>query len=97
MSKDIKNNQIPYSLGGQSPNWKIIILQIFTHRSESSEPLGKLPSLQFWQQGENFPKHLALKSSRAELQKLHKTGKSRFYSIRGCSPVMGPKARAVTS
>ena len=38
-------NQIPYPPGGQLTNWKIIILQRFSHRSESSEPHVRLPSL----------------------------------------------------
>lgn len=36
-------NQIPYPLGGRITNWRIIISQKFSHRSESCEPLIKLP------------------------------------------------------
>ena len=37
-------NQIPYLLSGRSTKWKRIILQSFSHRSESSEPHVRLPS-----------------------------------------------------
>ena len=36
-------------LGGQTINWKIIIPQKFSHRSESFEPHSRLPSLGVWQ------------------------------------------------
>ena len=34
-----RHSQIPYLLGGQPTNWKIIILQKYSHRSESSGPM----------------------------------------------------------
>ena len=47
-------NQIPYPLGGRITNWRIIISQKFSHRSESCEPLIKLPRLGVWY-GEEDP------------------------------------------
>ena len=38
-------NEIPYPPGGWPTNWKIIISQRFSHRSESWEPYVRLPSL----------------------------------------------------
>ena len=38
-------NQIPYALDRLCTNWKIIIPQTFSHRSQSSEPHIRLPSL----------------------------------------------------
>ena len=35
----------PYLLGGQLTSWKVITSQRFSHRSESSEPHIKLPTL----------------------------------------------------
>ena len=54
-------NQIPYPLGRQLTNWKIIILQGFSHRSKSSEPQVRLLNLGIWHQKQKFPKHLALR------------------------------------
>ena len=42
-------------------NWKIIILQRFSHRSESPEPQVRLLNLGIWHQKQEFPKHLALR------------------------------------
>ena len=49
-------NQIPYPPGGWPTNQKIIILQEFSHRSESSEPHIRLPSLGIWYLGEGAPR-----------------------------------------
>ena len=68
--------------GGQPANWKIIIPQKFSHRSESSEPHVRLPSLGVWQQEEELPETLALKASRVWLQEFHRTGGNR-NSTRG--------------
>ena len=63
-------NQIPYLPGRQPKNWKIITLQRFSHRSESTWPHLRLPSLGVWHWP---PEHLALKANRAWLQELHKS------------------------
>ena len=42
-------------------DWIIIILQRLSHRSESSEPHVRLPSLEVWHWKEEPQEHLALK------------------------------------
>ena len=61
----MRYNHIPYPPGGLPTNWKIIITQRFSHRSESSEPQARLLSLGVWHQEEEPLEHLALKASRA--------------------------------
>ena len=78
----LQYNQIPYLLGGLPTNWKIIISQKFSHRSESSEPHFRVPSLGVWHWGEKPPEHLTLKASRDSVQELHTTGENRFHSKR---------------
>ena len=56
-------NQIPSPSGGWPTSWRIIILQKFSHRSESSEPHARLPCIGFWHQEEEPSEHLALKAS----------------------------------
>ena len=46
-------NQILYLPGGWLTNWKIIILQKFSHRSDSCEPQVSLSSLGVWHGEEN--------------------------------------------
>ena len=60
-------NQISHPMGGQLTAWKIITLQSFSYRKESSEPRVRHPSLGWgvWQWEEQ---HLALKASGAWLQ-----------------------------
>ena len=41
---DLWYNQIPHPPGGHPTNWRVIILQRFSHRSESSEPHIRIPS-----------------------------------------------------
>ena len=57
-------NQISHPMGGQLTAWKIITLQSFSYRKESSEPRVRHPSLGWgvWQWEEQ---HLALKASGA--------------------------------
>ena len=62
-------NHIPYLL---PTNWKVIISQRFSHRSESFEPQVRLPSLGMWHWEEEPPEHLALKASGLECR--HSTG-----------------------
>ena len=69
----LRNNQIPYPLGGRPTNWRTIISQKFSHRSESSELHVRLPSLGVWHWEEDCPEHLALKASGAWVQELHRT------------------------
>ena len=54
-------NQIPYPLGGRITNWRIIILEKFSNRSESYEPHIRLPRLGVWYGEEDPPEHLTLK------------------------------------
>ena len=37
-------NQLQYSLGGWTTNWRVVVLQRFSHRSESSEPHVNCPA-----------------------------------------------------
>ena len=48
---------MPYLPCGKFINWKIIIPQKFSHRSESSEPQIRLPSLEVWQWEEEPPRN----------------------------------------
>ena len=47
---DLWYNQIPYPLGGKTTNWRIIILQRFSHMSESSDPTSGSTAWRIWQQ-----------------------------------------------
>ena len=78
-------NQIPYPPGGWPKNWKIIISQRFSHRSESSELHVRLPSLGVWNQEEESPDHLALKASKAWFQDFHRSGINRNSTLGGCT------------
>ena len=81
-------NQIPYHPGGQPTNWRIIISQNFSCRSESSEPHARLPSLGVSHWEEAPLEHLPLKACGAWLQELHRTGGNRHSTLRGC--IQGP-------
>ena len=75
-------NSIP--LSGRPTNWRIIILQTFSHRSESSEPhIRPPPQTGIQHQEEEPPEHLALKASRARFQELHKIGGNRDLTLEG--------------
>ena len=69
-------NQIPCLLGGWPTDWKIIVLQRFSHRSESSEPNVRVPTLRVWHREEKPPEHLALKASSSWVQELHRQGET---------------------
>ena len=71
--------------GGWPTNWKIIVPQKFSHRSKSSEPHVRLPSLGVWQLEEVPPENLALKSSRVRSQEFHRTGGNRNSTLGGCT------------
>ena len=73
-------NQLQYPLGGWTTNWRVIVLQRFSHRSESSEPHVRLPS-QGVQDLEDPQDHLALKASRAQLQEPHRIGGNRDVTL----------------
>ena len=51
-------NQISYLPGGQPTNWKVIISQNFSHRSESSEAQLRVPNLGVWHMDKSL-EHLA--------------------------------------
>ena len=55
---------------------------MFSHRSESSEPHIRLPSLRIWHWDEQPPEHLALKASGCLVQEFHRTGGNRLHSWR---------------
>ena len=81
-------NQIPYAPGRCLTNWKILILQSFSHRSDSSNPHVRLPRLGVWHQEEEHPKHLALKAVRPWWQELHGTGGKRSTFFGGHTQVL---------
>ena len=60
--------------------------QSFSHRTESSEPQIRLPSLQAWHQ-EEAPEHLALKASRVWLKEFQRTRENRNSSMEGAHKV----------
>ena len=60
---DLRYNQIPYPLRGGPINWRIIILQRFLHRSESSESYIRLPSPRILHGEDKPPEHLSLQVS----------------------------------
>ena len=93
-------NRIPHPPGGQPTNWKIIISQRFSHRSETSEPHVRLSSLGGSHQKEEPPEHLALKAGRAWAQELHRTGGNRESALGGYTQgftCTGTQGKAVTS
>ena len=49
-------------------NWRRIITQKFSHRSESSKPHARLPSFRVWKQEEKPPENLALKARNSTLR-----------------------------
>ena len=55
-------NQIPYTLGGWRRNWKILILQRFSHRSENSKPMPGSPAFESGTQGWEAPRAFGFKS-----------------------------------
>ena len=79
----LQYNQIPYKLGRWPTNWKIIISQRFSHRTEHSEPHIRLPSLRVWRQEEEPQEHSALKANRSWLQELHRTRENRNATLGG--------------
>ena len=58
----------------------------FSHKSETSEPHSRLPSLGFWQQEEESPQHLAFKASGLWSQDFHRTGGNRISILGGHTP-----------
>ena len=91
------DDRILYLPGGQPTNFKIIILQRFSHRSESSEPHIRLLSLLVWYQEEEPPEHLSLKASGAWWQELHKTWVNWRNILRGHtqgSYKLGPRGKS---
>ena len=80
--------------GGSPTNWKIIIPQKFSNRSESSEPHGGLLSQGLWQWEEKTPENLSLKVSGVWLQELHRTGGNRNSTLGGHTQMLlapGPR------
>ena len=90
-------NQILYPLGGQPTNWKIIILQRFSHRSENSKPHVRLSqpggsgigrrspqSIWLWR-----PVRLECRSSRG----LGETENPLLESAHKVSRALGPRAK----
>ena len=79
----LQYNQIPSHPGGRPTVWRIIMLQKFSHMSESSEPRARLPSPGVRHGEEEPPEHLALKSSGAWLQEPLRTGGKRDSMLGG--------------
>ena len=80
-------NQVPYHAGGRPINWRIIILQKFSYRSESSG---------VWE--EEDPEHLALKARGAWLQEPHSAGGKQTPLLEGAQKILhspGPRAKAL--
>ena len=76
-------SKIACPLGGWPTNWKLIISQSFSHRSESSEPHVRLPNLGVWHRDEESLEHLVLKASGAWVQELNGTGGNRDSTLGG--------------
>ena len=81
----MQQNQIPYPSGGQPTNWKIIIPQKFSYRSECSEPCSRLPSLGSLEQEKEPPENQTLKASGFWLQEFHRTGGNKHSTLKGCT------------
>ena len=78
----------PTSTGKVTLNWKIIIQQSFSHRSESSEPLINFSSLRVRHQEQEPPEHRVLfcgPGGPPPVQELHRTGGDRDSTLRGCT------------
>ena len=76
----IQSNPIP-------PGWvthklEIVILQRFSHRSKSSEPHGRLPSLEVWHREDKPPEHLALMPAGFNCRSLTRLGE-RDFTLKG--------------
>ena len=77
-------NQILYLLGGLPVNWKIIILQKFSHRGKSLQHHVRFPSLGIRHQGDEPPEHLTLQATTVWVQEeLDRTGENRDSSLGG--------------
>ena len=84
-SCDIIKSHTPW--GRWPTNWRIIILQKFSHESESSEPHVRLASLKVWHWEEEPPDHLVLKARGSWLQEYHRTGGNRDSTLGGWTQV----------
>ena len=78
---DLWYNQIPYSPGGWPTNWRIIIWQRFSHRSESSEPHIRLPSPA---SGRWAPTAFGSEGQQVLISVCHRTGGNRDFILKGC-------------
>ena len=74
------SNQFPYPPDGPPTNQKMIIPQKLSHRSGSSEPRVRLPSLGDQQRVE-YPENLALKARRVWLKDFHRTWGNRNSTL----------------
>ena len=68
-----------------SPKLESTYWQKFSHKSESSEPQVKIPSLGVWHWEEKPPEQLAWEAIRAWVQKLHRTREKRDSTLGRCA------------
>ena len=80
----LQKYKILYLLGGQPTNWKIIISQMLSHRSESLKLHIRLPSLGVWHWKEEPPEHLV---SGIWSQKFHRNGGHKTPLLEGACKV----------
>ena len=80
----LQKYKILYLLGGQPTNWKIILSQMLSHRSESLKPHIRLPSLGIWHWKEEPPEHLV---SGIWSQKFHRNGGNKTPLLEGACKV----------
>ena len=95
---EIKSYPIPAKRA--TTNWKIIISQRFSDRSESSESHIRLPSQGVFHWEEEPPEHLALKAKgldRRNSTRLGETERPPLGGTRKVSCTPGPREKAVTS
>ena len=79
-------NQVPHHLGCWPTDWRIIKWQLFSHRSENSEPPVRVLSLRNWHSIEEHPDHLVWWPNRAGVWELHRSVvKQKLYSWGGCT------------
>ena len=77
-------------------DWKVTVSQIITYRSESSEPHIRSACLGIWHWKMEAPDDLALQSSGAHAQELHRMGGNGTPLLKGeykISCALGPRAK----
>ena len=80
-------NQPHTSQVGSPSDWKEMVSQRLTYRSESYENHIKSPCLWIWHWEKEPPEHLALKASGVCVQELHRTGGNRDPDFKRCTQI----------